>query len=1473
MGSFGARFRGFVVVAVLGAAGGLLGCSSSAGESSASVATQALTAPAWQAGKSYAVGDLVSYQGKLYRAVQAHTAQVGWEPPAVPALWSFEGQDTGSNTPPAGPSGPTGALTLDYVTLQADCDARPETCCSAGSTPVSLTSGADVRTISAASQCTLALGGSDTIHLTGGGVSSLNLGAGDDTAFDGPGNDFIWGGLGNDTIMGYGGTNLFFGGYGDDTIKAANGDNTVVPGPGRDTVALGTGNDTVHIFDLCEVAGGETLDGGSGFDTLYTPVPLAQLQALGVTVANFERIIVQDDHCRSQCANHTGCSYCANDDDHDGTLNCADQCPLDPAKILVGICGCGQTELDTDNDGVPNCLDECPKDPKHTFRGTCGCAGDASVAPNGTVCTDGFAAGTSKCDGAGDCGGPLDTAPETGCTPKTYGNHVYWFCPPRTEADASSRCTALPGRRLVELDSRQENAFAAKFATSASWIGAVDRTTEGEWSWLDVSGHESKKFWTGGGTGKPFKGLYQSWSGGTPGSDDAKDCATLSADGGWTADSCGATHPYICEGVFGASRDPGNGIHHTPVGPAQIIPGWNASTNGGVDPSGIAEADCVPLPTDPAALAALRTQQENEVDACAASCGPGSSTPQDQCATLCNGAAAVPPDGSHCSATGEPLQQLETILPGTCTAQNQDCSAFPLMGQPTICGAKARCLDVVKDSSGNWHDTSCASQADCPSGDSCDDRLKKCVNPNLHSACDLQTTDITTCKGECFSDVGCGLVPPPGAGHIADDDDRCVETRYCTPEFTGPLNEVSGFAPQTFDGSALPDHSQDPPPDYVQDFATPCTGGCAFCTAEQIATDPSCTRALRHNWCNYDATSPGADTAGAQDNKQGSRGDDSSPITFTVDPDAELNFKVDPLPFGVSNFDVIAAAGIRASASFNIGVARGTVEIVDVRGSLEASLCRASTKDSHLEVLGIDFLPTLASSTGAIFDTDDTWSSAADCKKAVDTYVDTVDRAKKALRDAQELINQYKNLKAVHRTFDSTFCTTVAGPGMRPPGMGGDCSIETPEQTINAFISYYETQVGQIDVALTALTNKVLSSGQLAQVLGLSSGNGFDFYAPIGTALQGNETTTIISVQFFIGPVPCLLEVESYLNYGILGGFGANLTPSALVSGGGRFASAGAVLTPHADAGVTLFVGAGFSVPGLSVRVGIDGGVNLGTIDLPATASAGLSLVPERDDRPLPADIQGMTDGSVLYPRFGVGLQKYNVQFDYGYGVDLTVADMLDGWVDGAIKVKFLFFSKKWSKRLFSFDSGLQIGPLHLIGGGSIDSTTNQPTQGVAEDTKTWKSSYGSVPFMGLTHLEAPKASELPLTADAQFDTTKTVKLFYDSECKCEPIGDACNRRDDCCDATAVCFSDPVHAGAKACSACRKIETNESCNVDADCCDGGVCNQDKIKINCHDAPCDTDVDAGPCLIQQICDEVIPPTKVCHTKPIDIPPVQ
>ena len=44
--------------------------------------------PVWGVGIAYEADQRIRYEDKLYRCVQAHTSQSGWEPPAVPALWT-----------------------------------------------------------------------------------------------------------------------------------------------------------------------------------------------------------------------------------------------------------------------------------------------------------------------------------------------------------------------------------------------------------------------------------------------------------------------------------------------------------------------------------------------------------------------------------------------------------------------------------------------------------------------------------------------------------------------------------------------------------------------------------------------------------------------------------------------------------------------------------------------------------------------------------------------------------------------------------------------------------------------------------------------------------------------------------------------------------------------------------------------------------------------------------------------------------------------------------------------------------------------------------------------------------------------------------------------------------------------------------------------------------------------------------------
>lgn len=52
----------------------------------------------WEIGVAYTVGQLRSYDSKLYKCVQAHTSQADWTPDAAVSLWSLAG-DPGEEWP------------------------------------------------------------------------------------------------------------------------------------------------------------------------------------------------------------------------------------------------------------------------------------------------------------------------------------------------------------------------------------------------------------------------------------------------------------------------------------------------------------------------------------------------------------------------------------------------------------------------------------------------------------------------------------------------------------------------------------------------------------------------------------------------------------------------------------------------------------------------------------------------------------------------------------------------------------------------------------------------------------------------------------------------------------------------------------------------------------------------------------------------------------------------------------------------------------------------------------------------------------------------------------------------------------------------------------------------------------------------------------------------------------------------------
>src|SRR5690606_21292482 len=168
--------------------------------------------------------------------------------------------------------------------------------------------------------------------------------------------------------------------------------------------------------------------------------------------------------------------------------------------------------------------------------------------------------------------------------------------------------------------------------------------------------------------------------------------------------------------------------------------------------------------------------------------------------------------------------------------------------------------------------------------------------------------------------------------------------------------------------------------------------------------------------------------------------------------------------------------------------------------------------------------------------------------------------------------------------------------------------------------------------------------------------------------------------------------------------------------------------------------------------------------------------------------------------------------------VDLELSNILAGSLHGTVKIKFFFFSVKYSQQLVAFQ-GLPPININLIGGGAFSpgpapSQTSQQITGrhefdvVSEEQQPWKASFESVPFVKMAHVELPP---LDAIADAVFDTTRVGEVLYNNQCECTPMGESCTRNADCCldgqgaNSDIVCFGDPETAGAESfCSTCRK---------------------------------------------------------------------
>ncbi|MGH7438223.1 MAG: lectin-like protein, partial [Polyangiaceae bacterium] len=538
-------------------------------------------------------------------------------------------------------------------------------------------------------------------------------------------------------------------------------------------------------------------------------------------------------------------------------------------------------------------------------------------------------------------------------------------------------------------------------------------------------------------------------------------------------------------------------------------------------------ANCVPNDPNLPDADILAAQVDTCLDA-------GCTQPGDPGCAQCTGAAAVPPPGSTCRPYNGTLCGIQPGTEGVACDSGAQCSAGQL------------CAATVQTSGGS--------------------PAVKCT------LCD--SMDAGNCNTTCPPEVmHCGT---PTAGCEAPyDGGLCREVVLCAPDgSTGildpRLNPGSNLTPEIFDAAGVFEAGAPPTPDYPQDPACP---------------SPPCHLGPSNGWCTYlvPTSLPQQNPGNSNPANSGSGG----LIQFDFDPNLSLHFEANPLAFGESNFGLTASASLTAGATFDIPVVgKSSFDIVDALAMLTASRCQATTGNSHLKVFGLDFLPMSFK-----FDSDGTPKKLLDkqsCEDAVTAFEVTVDRAKKALKDAQTLLTQYGGNRDAGLVFP--YATPPADAGLEggaslcqliaadPPAgfpTTSDCTHETPEATINRFIQFYTNQVAAAMGTETALAVKELS-----------------IYDDLPVNFVNNtEQQTLFSATFFIGPIPCLLQVQAVEGYGIQGDLNFNFNPGALLLSQAReqMADITGTVTPYANAGISLFVGVGFDIGIASASAGVEG--------------------------------------------------------------------------------------------------------------------------------------------------------------------------------------------------------------------------------------------------------------------------------------------
>ncbi|HYO93624.1 MAG TPA: hypothetical protein VER33_03885 [Polyangiaceae bacterium] len=645
----------------------------------------------------------------------------------------------------------------------------------------------------------------------------------------------------------------------------------------------------------------------------------------------------------------------------------------------------------------------------------------------------------------------------------------------------------------------------------------------------------------------------------------------------------------------------------------------------------------------------------------------------------------------------------------------------------------------------------CTSRADCASLGAqyiCNSgKPTSCTSTSAPALCANQQLFCGLPKAQCANEPfpsgcttpgGCACANPsnPGACGCASFD-VCPTTGWTGS--SGPA-DPSTYTPIVRTTSSVITSNRQPAPDPV--FTDP-------------VNSTTCEKPHNGNcWCKLGLTDPPPFTDGATKDAQHGSG---SLLTFNFKPDVRFNVDLRPEPFGDASFTLDAGAAFLARTTVAFFGVRSEQTLIDMGADVQAQRCRFSTASARFKVFGIDFIDLFGNDPFRTDSTSDNPTLAAAgsaCSSAFSTFDLAGDRAKKALRDAQVLIQQHRAL-AANTTFNRTqFCAAVQSPESDFPAT--NCMGQPVAATINQYVAYYEKRVQDIRNAQLELARKSADFQNALRSVTVDVSINF-------LNISRNESQEVANFPFFVGPIPVNITVDVGLSYGVQGNLHYRFSPASALAlappDSNEIVAVSGKLIPAASASLALFAGVGFDVPGFAVKAGIEGRLTLAVIRSNLEAGTGLSVRALEDARPLPSDLDAIDTGSLLLPK-----RQYEFFLNWFYSGKLALNEVLVGTLNGKVKLKALFFSKTFRKTILHFNSPFSLAEIKLFEGGSRLPGAVLPVPNLSANTLGVFEM--QLPFVELRRLTVPSAD--PTTA-VTYQVPAATPLHYSGFCTQRP--------------------------------------------------------------------------------------------------------